>query len=858
MKRLFKCFALLFLCFYTSIAQEGLKKHTVSSGETLFSIAKKYNVTPYDLQKVNPNVINGIKVDEVLLIPESKIKTPVLESAADSIKASVRSSSISHTVKKGETKFSLSKRFDLTISELESQNPQIIHGLNIGDVLEIYPGNSYTATKESIASSKPSSTPSAKSQSNIASPNGKRHVVVSGETLWRIASANGLTVDQLVNANSRVLSRGLIAGQILWIPSSQQLNVSGNSVTYVVKNGDTKFGLSRRFNTTIRELERNNPHIKNLLEIGHVITMPYTEGTTSTNDNLAQSEIQTKTQTTASIKKETPVEPVETDPNIKETIGITEEPPKIKETVTTVPDDVVVAKEDQKEVEVSPTNTEIVVTTKEQPKEIETVSTVPEKTVTPETQPIESVDEPIEDIRETTTVSKEKTETPVETPIASTSETQYVPYEIQPKETLYGLAQKAGMSIDDFLILNPRLKESVQAGTFIKMPNSFKPTQASSQNAKAPGPITDYSIPVDLKATANTSQFKKLLFFLPFSQTEYQNYEANSSNFSDISDDFKRVNLEFYKGANIAIDSIKKMYLSLDVDVIELQSTVRSSKILPLLEKSGVNDYDAIILPYYDNVEEEIAAFTADNNIPVITASTMDFQSGNDNLFSAVPSINLQRQKVLDYIMSKDAHIIVLNDASRSESRAFISKYAPQADFINIKKNGSFSEGELIGKFKKDQLNYVIIDSERNSVFLNTTNILLSELTNYNLQLAVLESELIPDDGAVSEKRFRILNMVFPSLIPAKSTVSSKEFLSAYQKKYNLLPSANIMLGFDITFDSLLRLIQQQGFNSSAKKDITEYTQLKFDYEKNNLGGFRNEGIYILQYDSASNIREAN
>lgn len=208
--------------------------------------------------------------------------------------------------------------------------------------------------------------------------------------------------------------------------------------------------------------------------------------------------------------------------------------------------------------------------------------------------------------------------------------------------------------------------------------------------------------------------------------------------------------------------------------------------------------------------------------------------------------------------MAKEAHIIVLNDANRTESKTFISEYAPNIDFVTIKKNGSFSEGELIAKFKKDKLNFVVIDSERTSVFLNTTNVLLSELSNYNLQLAVLESALIPAEGHVSEKRFRILNMVFPSLIPAKSTASSKQFLSSYQKEYNLLPSANVMLGFDITFDSLLRLIQQQSFEDSAVNDITEYTQLKFDYEKNILGGFSNEGIYILQYDSDANIREAN
>ena len=100
--------------------------------------------------------------------------------------------------------------------------------------------------------------------------------------------------------------------------------------------------------------------------------------------------------------------------------------------------------------------------------------------------------------------------------------------------------------------------------------------------------------------------------------------------------------------------------------------------------------------------------------------------------------------------------------------------------------------------------------------------------------------------------------MIFPSLIPAKSTESSKQFLSAYQKKYKLLPSANIMLGFDITFDSLLRLMQQQGFENSALNYTTEYTQLKFNYEKNTLGGYSNDGIYILQYDPDAKIREAN
>lgn len=851
MKRIFQCFTLLFFCYYTSIAQDGLKRHKVSSGETLFSIAKKYNVTPYDLQKVNPELINGIKVDEVLLIPETKIKTPILESAASSIKASVVPSSISHTVKTGETKYSIAKRFGLTITTLETQNPQIIEGLKLGDVLEIFPAASYSRSTASDAAST-TTTASPVTQPQTGHPHdGKRHVVAVGETLARIANANGLTVDQLTAANSRVLSRGLIAGRPIWIPGSKQLN-AGDSYSHVVKTGDTKFGLSLRFNTTIANLERQNPDIKSTLQIGQTITMASSDGPAPTRSYASQNDTQEIVKRAPSEEDINKVEDIKTV-STQEKTEVTEAVPTHTEAVDSV----------QNEAEKTATVMKDVVEIKEEKIieiEKEKVPAVQEAIVTVEEAPLKLEEK---NIKETPVVPPVQPGLKIETPSVTAatptpSEPEFLSYEIQPKETLYGLAQKANMTISDFLILNPQLRESVQVGSVIKMPAAMKPKEAPSETISAPVLERDFSIPFDLTTTANTSQLKKLLFFLPFSQEEYQKEETNSDNFKSVTDDFKRVHLEFYQGANIAIDSLRKMYLSLDVKVVEAPSNLRNSQIKPLLEKHEANDYDAIILPFYDTIEEEVAAFTVNQDIPVITASTMTFESVPNNLYTAVPSLNLQRKKVLDYMIGKEAHIIVLNDATRPESKTFISEYAPQADFVNIKKNGSFSEAELIGKFKKDKLNYVVIDSKRTSVFLNTTNALMSELSNYKLQLAVLETALIPEEGFVSEKRYRILNMVFPSLIPAKSTTSSKQFLSSFQKEYNLLPSVNVMLGFDITFDSLLRMIQQQSFERSAVNDITEYTQLKFNYEKNNLGGFTNEGIYILQYDSDANIREAN
>jgi hypothetical protein len=262
-------------------------------------------------------------------------------------------------------------------------------------------------------------------------------------------------------------------------------------------------------------------------------------------------------------------------------------------------------------------------------------------------------------------------------------------------------------------------------------------------------------------------------------------------------------------------------------------------------------------MPFYDAMNEEVATTVAEKGIPLITASTIDHQATLDNLFSAVPSINQQRKKVLDYLISKNGNIVLVSDVNRTESKDFILKHLPNAKFIELKKNGTFNEDELISNFEKEKLNYVILDSERNSVFLNVTNVLLSELNSYSIQLAVLEQDIIPDTDDVSVKRFRILKLLFPSLTSLEPNSNPKHFDEIYEKLYHTAPSENAMLGFDITFDTLLRLFQTHTFEASAQKDITTYTKLTFDYEQNKLGGYSNNGIYILQYDTNSNLQEA-
>ncbi len=99
-----------------------------------------------------------------------------------------------------------------------------------------------------------------------------RYVVKSGDTLFGIASRYNTTVDELKRLNN-LTSNVLTIGQVLKIPTENQGGSSPNFL-YTVKAGDTLFGIASRYNTTVDELKRLNNLTSNVLSIGQVLRIP--------------------------------------------------------------------------------------------------------------------------------------------------------------------------------------------------------------------------------------------------------------------------------------------------------------------------------------------------------------------------------------------------------------------------------------------------------------------------------------------------------------------------------------------------------------------------------------------------------
>ena len=115
----------------TEIILYAKATHLVVAKESLFSIARQYNVSVQDLENLNKELLqNGLQIGQTIAIP-NKRKT------LDGRVRVINQETIFHVVEAKETKFSIAKKYGISIDQLESQNPEIVNGLVVGNKLAI-------------------------------------------------------------------------------------------------------------------------------------------------------------------------------------------------------------------------------------------------------------------------------------------------------------------------------------------------------------------------------------------------------------------------------------------------------------------------------------------------------------------------------------------------------------------------------------------------------------------------------------------------------------------------------------------------------------------------------------------------
>jgi len=261
--------AFLLLTSISSFSQEKSKTHKVEAGETVRSIAKKYQITPYDLIKINPDLQDPPAEGTVIIIPALKNDaTGIMDKAKEPKKETPNTYAQKfHVVKAKETIFSLAKKYNVKIDDLFEANPPLVDGLKIGMRLHI----PEPTIKDMIVEER---------DTTIYI----KHIIKPKETRWGICHKYGITEDQLIE-NNPVAVQKMAIDDVLWIPKKEvevvandkNDNINFNYTYYEVKPKDTTYGISRKFGISIEKLREDNPIIVSEgLEIGMVLKIAKT------------------------------------------------------------------------------------------------------------------------------------------------------------------------------------------------------------------------------------------------------------------------------------------------------------------------------------------------------------------------------------------------------------------------------------------------------------------------------------------------------------------------------------------------------------------------------------------------------
>ena len=418
-------------------------------------------------------------------------------------------------------------------------------------------------------------------------------------------------------------------------------------------------------------------------------------------------------------------------------------------------------------------------------------------------------------------------------------------YVVKPKETLYSLTKKFNLSQEELIKLNPELKDGVKEGMTLQYPSSVIPLESVDKN------ITN------LAKTFKSDDKKTLVLLLPFNISKITGDTLNSTAARLKTDKFLNMTLDFYSGALMAIDSAKTLGLNIDVKILDSQETKNSSAVATLIQQNDIQKANAVIGPFYQANVEKTAELLNKNKVPVISPLSKETGKLFGNVLQSMPEAELVKNNMLEYLRSKNANIIAIIDPKKLSTRQFLTQNHKDIKLIGLTPQNLVSADSLTKKLVKGKMNYVIFDSEKTGLILNTLNVLIAQMADYQIQLVILEKNDTFDFEEIPLAKLAQLKLLYPSLTRDNETPDGLIFAKVYKEKNKIFPNHFATRGFDVTFDTMLRLSQEKSFVETIETTATEGVENKFEYEKKPSGAFVNKGFYILYYDTDLSVKEA-
>ncbi len=466
-------------------------------------------------------------------------------------------------------------------------------------------------------------------------------------------------------------------------------------------------------------------------------------------------------------------------------------------------------------------------------------------------------------------------------------------------QTLYSIAKQYNTTIEKLKAANPELESGLKSGQTIKIPKQkaepSKPAPKPDKVVSTPPVIKEKPIAINKPITLTDTTFKmgpldsitafmidnkrfedsvkaapiiypgklksqyNIALFLPF--------HANEANEIDLERIIKGddqlpnksvVALQFYEGALLAIDSLKKQKLNAKIFVYDVDDH-DSLNIINLVKKPELAQMDLMIGPLYGSSFMPIAKFAKEHSIPIVSPFTQINKILFDNLYvcKVQPSISKQIEQMAHFAIDTfhSQNIILVNNGNPKEI-SFYNTFKTVANKELLKKGykaaDTLKESKSLGAIEN-----MLSSTKVNVIVLPTNN--QSYVTEFISKLNTIKKGKIVLFGLSGWMNYDNLDFEYLNglslHIPSNNYIDyqnpiTKNFTTGYYNKYKTDPGLYSFQGFDITYYFISALQKHgSGFLNNIVAEKYNGLEANFDFmQYSSNGGFENKFVYILKY----------
>ncbi len=658
------------------------------------------------------------------------------------------------------------------------------------------------------------------------------YIVKSGESLKNIAKKVGCKVKEIKNLNPDVNKKPIV-NTTLVVPNKNygkkqvvnKLAPKEKVITHIVLQGEGFYSIAREYNVTLQSIKDANPSVVNGLQPGQRIRIPNkSEFTLQPESGKVVLYKVVKGDTKWNIATLHKISVAELEKMNPEMQGVLKESDNIW---VPAPKEVL---EEVKDINQQEQDSTFIYHEVKQGEGLFRIAVMYSTTQ--------------EKIEELNPEAIKKLRPGMLLKIPGKKKDKFLTHEIIKGDTFFSLTRTYDVSKSALKKLNPELTDGLKLGMILKIKELPKTLENRFIDSISHDKIINLS------------------FLMPLMGDK--TIDLNSKKQSRL----RNICTDFYMGAQIAIDSLRKQGLQVNYHVYDTNNN--PLYLYNIIKDENLKNSDAIIGPFFFENAKKVAKEIS--HLPIITPiySKKQRTDSNENLIKGAVDKEFLTEALLHHLTThyeyqKIIIIIDENNKNKSKGKLIGDSFKKHDSIVNLQyiiPSHNKKKPEDI-YMDKETLEESIIEKKDTWVILvSDTPVIISDIVNTYGVLAnhndiqLFTTQEITNFDYVDYHHLAQLNWTFPSdQFNLLENPENKAFKDTYYKINHALPTADAFTGFDLTYDTLLRLSSSNAFVVGLEAGISRRISHQFNYIKSGRSDYRNHGVMLINFDKEMNYR---